>query len=73
MNKQDKDMLRYRDLDALGYGSRTTIWRAVNAGNFPEPVDDGRGNPAWLKEDIETWKESLKRFQPKDACPQLRY
>ena len=28
----------YRELAAAGYGSRTTIWRNVRAGKFPEPV-----------------------------------
>lgn len=65
MNKDtDKDLYRYRDLEIKGYGSRTTIWRAVKNGVFPPPIDDGRGRPAWLREDIEIWKASRRQFQP---------
>ena len=66
MNHQDKELLRYRDLEVLGYGSRTTIWRAVQTGNFPAPVDDGRGNPIWFREVIEEHKKSLQPFVPKN-------
>ena len=67
MKHQDKDLLRYRDLEAMGYGSRTTIWRAVKSQTFPFPHDDGRGNPVWFKEDIETWKAGLNTFQSKQS------
>ena len=30
----------YRELEAAGYGSRTTIWRKCRAGKFPEPVTE---------------------------------
>ncbi len=71
MDHQDKELLRYRDLETKGYGSRTTIWRAVKAGNFPTPHDDGRGNPVWFREEIEDWKASLQRFQPKETHQRL--
>jgi len=61
MEISDKDLLRYRDLEARGYGSRTTIWRAVQNNSFPKPVDDGRGRPVWFREDIEAWKQSLQQ------------
>lgn len=48
----------YRDLDRLGYGTRTTIWRKVRAGKFPAPdvIDDGK--PYWLGETIKAHNES---------------
>jgi len=66
MDHQDKDLLRYRDLEAMGYGSRTTVWRGVQAGTFPSPHDNGNGNPVWFREDIKAWKASLPVFEPKE-------
>jgi predicted DNA-binding transcriptional regulator AlpA len=54
--KDNKVLLRYRDLEAEGWGSRTTIWRAVKNFNFPSPIDDGRGRPAWTRESIDQFK-----------------
>jgi len=52
-------LLYYRDLQKLGYGSRPTIWRKVNAGTFPQPViHDGR--PAWKEQDLIDYYKSLK-------------
>ena len=52
------NLLSYRDLESRGYGSRVTIWRKVNAGQFPAPVDTGFGGKAWRESDIITWLES---------------
>ena len=52
------NLLSYRDLGARGYGSRVTIWRKVNAGEFPEPIDVGYGRKAWRESDIIDWLES---------------
>jgi predicted DNA-binding transcriptional regulator AlpA len=57
--EQERDIYRYKDLEAKGYGSRVTIWRKVKCGLFPSPVDDGTSHPIWLHEDIEAWKASL--------------
>ena len=59
MQVQERDIYRYKDLEAKGYGSRVTIWRKVKEGLFVSPVDDGTGRPIWLHEDIEAWKASL--------------
>jgi len=56
--EQERDIYRYKDLEARGYGSRVTIWRKVKEGSFVSPVDDGTGRPIWLHEDIEAWKAS---------------
>lgn len=59
MNTTTKNLLRYRDLEQMGFGSRTTIYRAVKNNTFPKPMDDGRGRPVWLRDAIESWVESL--------------
>jgi len=53
-------LLSYRDLDALGYGSRTTIWRKVKDGEFPPPIDLGHDRKGWLESDIVEWLQSRK-------------
>ncbi len=52
------NLLSYRDLELHGYGSRVTIWRKVNAGEFPTPVDTGLGRKAWRESDIINWLDS---------------
>ena len=63
MAQVEKDWYRYRDLEARGYGDRVTIYRAVKAGKFPPPFDDGRGRPAWLRQVIEDFNTSRPRYQ----------
>ena len=55
---QNINLLSYRDLESRGYGSRVTIWRKVNAGDFPEPIDIGYGRKAWRELAIVDWLES---------------
>jgi len=52
------NLLSYRDLEARGFGSRVTIWRKVNGGEFPKPLDTGYGRKAWRESDIIDWLES---------------
>lgn len=42
-----KQRNRYGDLEAMGYGSRVTVWRKVRAEKFPPPYIDESGNPFW--------------------------
>jgi len=65
MSANGKDLLRYRDLTNLGYGSRTKIWSMVKNGNFPPPIDFC-GSPAWLPEDIQKFKESRRYYEMKE-------
>lgn len=55
---QNINLLSYRDLESRGYGSRVTIWRKVNAGEFIKPIDVGYGRKAWRESDIIDWLES---------------
>ncbi len=58
---QNITLLSYSDLESRGHGSRTTIWRKVKDGKYPEPVDTGYGQKAWLESDIISWLESIKK------------
>ena len=42
-----------------GIRSRTTIWRRIQKGRFPHPVDIGGGRIRWRSTDIEEWIEAL--------------
>ena len=37
---------------------RTTIWRMVKAGTFPQPVQLGARAVGWRASDVEEWLES---------------
>ena len=42
-----------------GIRSRTTIWRRINKGTFPNPVEIGFGQIRWRKDEIENWINDL--------------
>ena len=61
----EKDINRYSDLTAMGYGSRTKLWSAIKAGKFPQPdADDGSGHPIWFRETLNKYRESLEPYSP---------
>ena len=61
----EKDIYRYSDLTAMGYGSRTKLFHQIKAGKFPQPdADDGSGHPIWFGETIMKHKESLEPYIP---------
>lgn len=41
--------------------SRTTIWRAVRAGNFPVPLRLTGGRVAWLRAEVHAWMDARPR------------
>lgn len=41
--------------------SRTTLWRWVREGLFPEPVPVGAVGKVWLESEIEQWLETQKQ------------
>ena len=55
--KHYKRILRYSDLQQRGYGSRTTIWRAIALSKIPPP-SDFMGRPGWTLETIEEFEKS---------------
>ena len=65
MVTNEKEILRYGDLTAKGYGSSVTIWRNVKNFKFPPPdADDGNGHPVWFPETIKKHKGSLEPYSP---------
>ena len=52
-----KILLSYNDLEELGFGSRTTIWRKLQDKSleFPEPIDTGYGQKKWRYSDLQSW------------------
>jgi hypothetical protein len=45
------EVFDYAKLEANGYGSRTTIWRKVRAGTFPQPTYIGE-RPFWTRQQL---------------------
>ena len=55
-------ILRARDVTALTGLHRSTIWRRIQDGSFPESVRLGGPESraiGWLRSDIESWLNSL--------------
>ncbi|MBS0482485.1 MAG: AlpA family phage regulatory protein [Sphingomonadaceae bacterium] len=48
-------------MQLTGIRSRTTIWRRVQRGSFPAPLDFGFGRLRWKAEDISEWVNSLPK------------
>ena len=65
----EKDLWDYADLQRLGYGCRTKIWKMLKEeGKFPQPIDDGNGNPRWIPTEVRKYFAARPRYvmsQPK--------
>jgi predicted DNA-binding transcriptional regulator AlpA len=48
----------YRELSAMGYGDRVTIWRRVQEGTFPRPIDMSHGRKGWPENLLLSWLEA---------------
>lgn len=60
-------LMRVQDvIEATGM-SRSSIYAAMTAGDFPRPVRIGRRAVAWRHDDIETWIDALPRAEPAEA------
>ncbi|WP_343228835.1 helix-turn-helix domain-containing protein [Sphingobium sp. D43FB] len=51
-------------MDMTGIKSRTTIWRRIQSGRFPHPIDFDGGRIRWRAQDIAAWVNSrpLRRY-----------
>jgi len=47
--------------------SRTTLWRMVQAGAFPQPVRITERNRGFLLEAVEAWMKARTDAQPEDV------
>ena len=50
-----------------GIRSRTTIWRRIQKGRFPHPVDIGAGRIRWRAADIDEWISALSSLFTVDS------
>ena len=64
-----RELFTYADLEELGLGEQTTIWRKVNDGRFPEPDLRVEDRPRWRRTTIINYLESLPRTR--HACLSL--
>lgn len=54
-------LLKFKELNKLIPMSRTILWRRIQKGTFPKPIDLGGGTKnsakAWSENDIQEWIE----------------
>jgi prophage regulatory protein len=56
MTDRSRDnLLRLADVKARTKISRTTIYRRIEAGSFPRPIQLSAGLVAWYETDINAW------------------
>ena len=56
----EQQVLRYREVVTVTGLERTTLWRRIRAGEFPEPIRLGGPSTravGWRVRDIEEWLE----------------
>ena len=65
MTSPSKQMLRVSEIADWLNVSKTTIYKWVKDGNFPEPIILGEGDRSaasrWLKEEVDLWLQSGPR------------
>ncbi len=57
-DRRHDSFMRLVDVMARTALSRTTIYRRVNAGSFPSPVQISDGLVAWYESDVDDWIEN---------------
>jgi prophage regulatory protein len=60
MNEQLK-IIRLPDVEQRSGISRSTIYRYMNAGNFPKTIKIGLRAVGWLESDIDAWIRSVAK------------
>jgi prophage regulatory protein len=58
MNRQGDESMRYirfKELRKLVPLGRTTIWKMMKEGRFPQSYRIGRAATAWLESEVEEW------------------
>lgn len=48
-------LLKRQDVESKTGLSRSSIYAAVKAGNFPEPISIGAHRVAWLEAEVDQW------------------
>lgn len=54
-------ILRLADVRKLVGLHKSTIYRLIDANDFPKPVRLGPNSVGWLREEIDAWIDSRKR------------
>jgi prophage regulatory protein len=47
----------------VGYKDRVTIWRKVQCGEFPAPIQLGPNAIGWFDDEVDAWLESRPRVK----------
>ena len=59
-------ILRLRDvMDKTGL-ARSTVYKYIEAGTFPKPIDLGGRSVGWVDEEINDW--ILEKVSQRDSC-----
>ena len=59
-------ILRLRDvMDKTGL-ARSTVYKYIEAGTFPKPIDLGGRSVGWVDEEINDW--ILEKVNQRDSC-----
>jgi prophage regulatory protein len=59
-------ILRLRDvMDKTGL-ARSTVYKYIEAGTFPKPIDLGGRSVGWVDEEINDW--ILEKISQRDSC-----
>ena len=56
-----RKILRIKEVTALTGLSRTTLWRRVKDGSFPQPIRLSRRCVGWFAADVAEWQGSRER------------
>ena len=59
----DEKLVRVKDVLQITGMSRSTIWRLVNSGDFPQPFRLGPRMNAWHEREIHDWIKSRRENQ----------
>jgi len=59
-------IIRLRDVMELTGLARSTIYKQVDAGTFPQPVPLGGRSVGWVEQEVEDWV--LARIEERDAA-----
>ena len=57
----DIKLLSYADLEVMGIGVRSTVWRMIRMGQFPAPIRIGINKVKWPEAQVQEWLKSRKR------------
>mgnify|MGYP000507070032 FL=1 len=59
-------ILRLRDVIEKTGLARSTVYKYIEAGTFPKPIDLGGRSVGWVDEEINDW--ILEKVKQRDSC-----